>query len=220
MNRSPYLVISVSTTGLFSENYTPKLLEVAALLVQPGKAPRLGPGHFHMMVNHPPPHLTTHQARAAQKFHGITPEMSAAAFSEPEVCEAFAAWRSGLSRALFEQGVALSGWRAYNRDFVSSILCDDWVAALGGFSAAGRCVMEDASEVMGAHGASTENWDGSYRYPSLARAAGWLRGRQHTVYGPDKPQAGGQRVPNALCVAQVAEGLTLERQLLRERTAL
>ena len=37
MNRSPYLVISVATTGLFTETYTPKLLEIAVLLIHPGE---------------------------------------------------------------------------------------------------------------------------------------------------------------------------------------
>jgi hypothetical protein len=220
MNRSPYLVVSVATTGIFADDYTPKLLEIAAVLVRPGETVRKRPGWFHALVKQPAEHLRTPQARAAEKFHGITPEMCAGAFSEEEVRESFTAWRTGLVRELFERNMVLAGWRAYSRDFVSLVLCDEWVPAMGGFSTAGRCIMEDASEVMGLHGAVQESWDGGYRYPSLARAARWLRGRGHGVIGPEAKEGNkGRPIANAATAAEVAEALFAERDLLRERNA-
>ena len=100
-------------------------------------------------MKQPPSTLSTHQATQAQRFHGIHPALTAAGFPEEEVRESFAAWRKGLTTELFSEGRTLSGWRAFNRDFVASVLSDEWVVALGGYSTAGRCIMEDASEVMG-----------------------------------------------------------------------
>ena len=207
--QSHFIVISVATTGLVTHTHTPKLLEIAARLVFPGDAKVSGAGRFSALVSHPPAQLRSSEAVQAQRFHGITPDLSSTGFPEEEVIASFNAWRQGIVNILFNSGSGLAGWRAYNRDFVSAVLaCPTWMEALGP-GAPGRCVMEEASEVMGAHGALPASLDGSFRFPSMAHTARWLRERGHAVREKDKrPRAG------ATCVAEICVALAHERRLL------
>ena len=213
---TPFLVISVATTGLFTADYTPKLLEVAAVLVSPKEgrvASSSRPGRFACLVSHDAETFKAVQAQQAQDWHGITPELAASGFPEEEVCEAFKVWRKGLADILFGMNMSLGGWRAFNRDFVSSVLnTPEWEDALGSYGMPGRCVMEEASEVMGAHKVVAENWDGTFRYPSLKSTVRWLQGRDHKI-----PESTGRAQDNATTVGQVCLGLIKERQEAPER---
>ena len=212
MNHTHFIVISVATTGLVTENRTPKLLEIAARHVAPGPPRRsTGPGGFVALVSHPSVQLCTAEAVQAQRFHGITPELSSTGFPEADVIAAFALWRRGIVDLLFDDNRGLAGWRGYNRDFIAAVLSSPgWLEALG-VGASGRCVMEEASEVLGAHNA-VPRLGGSFRFPSLERTATWLRGRGHPV-GLHAKRPG----PNARCAAEVCLALARERDLLTQQ---
>jgi len=214
VTQSHFIVISVATTGLVTPTYTPKLLEIAARLVFPGDPKVSDPGRFSVLVSHPDVQLRSVEATQAQRFHGITPDLSSTGFPEEEAVESFNAWREGIVNILFKSGLGLAGWRAYNRDFVSAVLSSPaWLSALGP-GAPGRCVMEEASEVMGAHGALPANHNGSFRFPSMNRTAQWLRERGHAI-----GEKGKRPSASAACVAEVCVALAHERQLLTQRSA-
>ena len=78
----------------------------------------------------------------------------------------------------------------------------------------GRCVMEEASEVMGVQGVLSENWDGTFRYPSLKSTVRWLQGRGYKI-----PESTGRAEDNATTVGQVCLSLIKERQEAPERNA-
>lgn len=218
MNDSPYLVLAVATTGLFTETYKPKLLELAAVLVSPQDEHvfrNASLGKFHTLVKQPSSVHDTVEARQAQRFHGITPEMSENGWLEEETREAFRAWREGIHDILFDRQLVLTGWRAYNREFVQSILAgEEWRQALGGYAQPGRCVMDEASDIMGSQGVLDQRWDGSYRYPSLKVAGQWLHGRKHPIPAPT-----GRAEGTADTVAQVCLALRREHQTALQRTA-
>ncbi len=176
MRKPAYLSVAVATTGLFSEDYTPRLLEIAAVVFVPDAQVVAGDATFHFTTLVAQPEAALHDSRAvqAQRFHGITPEMSRAAPSEAEAITDFELWRRKVALALWNTGdLSLVSWRSYNSPFVREVLTGSaWAQALG---MGGPCMMEEVTAVMGNAGAAALNHDGSYRVVSLAAAVDWFK---------------------------------------------
>jgi len=168
--------VAVATTGLFSEEYTPRLLEIAAVVFVPHAQVVAGDAAFHFTSLVAQPEAALHDSRAvqAQRFHGITPEMSRGAPSEAEAITAFELWRRKVALALWNSGdLSLVSWRSYNSPFVREVLKGSgWAQSLG---MGGPCIMEEVTAVMGAAGAASLNHDGGYRFVSLTTAVDWFR---------------------------------------------
>ena len=176
MRESAYLSVAVATTGLFSEEYTPRLLEIAAVVFVPHAQVVAGDAAFQFTSLVAQPEAALHDTRAvqAQRFHGITPQMSRGAPSEAEAITAFELWRRKVALALWNSGdLSLVSWRSYNSPFVREVLKgSDWAQSLG---MGGPCIMGEVTAVMGAAGAASLNHDGGYRFVSLTTAVDWFR---------------------------------------------
>jgi hypothetical protein len=200
-----YLVIATATTGLFSDDYRPHLLEIGAAVIVPEKNVVAGEGEFRFssLVAQPEGALRDTRAVQAERFHGITPDLVRVAPLEGEVAEAFRHWRSTIALTLHEAGVVLVGWTAFNRPFVGEMLqAREWQEALGGFTVPGPCIMDQATPVMGEAGLTGVNRDGSYRFSSLQATYAHLKDEGHTLHGgwaPGPPS--GRALENALAAA-------------------
>ena len=209
--RTPvHLSVAVATTGLFSETYTPRLLEIAAVAVIP-KMRLIGPRslQFHSLVRQPESALQDSRAVQAERFHGITPTMSRGAPTEEEAMKAFRLWREGTARDLWDTGeFVLVSWRGYNSAFIRGTLASPgWWEALG---PSGTCIMEETTEVLGEAGLAAKNRDGSYRYVGLRSAVETFRGRPihlHEKSAEIPPTGGpGRALKNAILAGYAAVG--------------
>lgn len=203
-----YLVVATATTGLFSDDYRPHLLEIGAAVIVPENNVVAGEGAFRFssLVGQPEAALRDTRAVQAERFHGITPDLVRVAPVEGEAAEAFRHWRSTMALTLHEAGVVLVGWTAFNRPFVSELLqAPEWQDALGGFTMPADCIMAQAAQVLGEAGRIPANRNGSYRFPSLQNTFAYLKEEGHSLHGGWAPAPpSGRALENALAAAYCA----------------
>ncbi len=215
MSAAPYLSVAVATTGAFTADHDPQLLEIGVVLVMPrkGKVGVADTGQFHALIRQPESVVRGTHFKQAVQFHGITPDMALTMGEEgADIQMALEGWRIELQQILLDAGDPLAPWRAFNREFLSRILGGTmWQQALGDYASPGPCVMKEAAHVMGAAGELSTRPDGTYPAVTLSRVAQWLQGRGYAL-----PQVTGRALRMAQVAGAASLALTQEQDLLLE----
>jgi hypothetical protein len=184
---APFPVIALATTGLPRGDYKPAVVGIAFALVDP-VSKKVSPSILHY-IKQPAHVLDAPEAVTAARFHGISREViERNGVSERDACDTFKSWREHAHEAVLEAGrPAMGPWRAYNTPFIVQILrgsalgFDAWRTALGGYGPPGRCIMDEASEVLGGEGLLLRNRNGTYRSPKLVDTVRWARRKRYKV---------------------------------------
>ncbi len=200
----PFPVIALSTTGLPSPTYRPAIVAIAYGLVAPPRKVGLVVRH---VIRQPPEVLRTPQALEAEKIQGWTEEkIDAYGVTEADALETVRGWMRVVGRAVADEGRTMGPWRAYAQPFVMRVMAGSalgphaWQQAVSGYRLHGRCIMDEASEVMGELGLLPRGHGGGWRYPKLRDAVSWAARQGYPVRRPEQ---------DVRTLAQAAMGVAL-----------